>query len=235
MTNEVPAETNTTPLTTEEIFAVLVAERKYIRAKVKEGIKFKLRKTIASDELEELISDAQYRMMEQALKGKTAFISAAKVVGYVLFACWCNYRTLHYKKTTANKTNTHQDDWMVEGLVNPPVRRREYIHVNLEDLLDTGVEFAAEPPRIETDSDLRDSYYSELWEKLFTYLDDCILDEFFTFREVGIYKVYILNRWSMKRLVSESDYSRAICFDAVKKIREHLKTVHWYLTDERDS
>ncbi|WP_149867182.1 hypothetical protein [Solirubrum puertoriconensis] len=139
-----------------------------------------------------------------------------------------------YKRNRDWKKVQHEEDWLREGAqmltfdTYFEIRTSVVSLDNLEDA-DTHPAFAAQEPRDETDQDLTDAYYSELYQKLFNYLDDCVQDNIFKLEEVNLYKTYVLDNLTMKQLVAQSEFKQTFVYTAIKRIKTHLKTVDWNL------
>jgi hypothetical protein len=67
-------------------------------------------------------------------------------------------------------------------------------------------------------------------ERVYDYLDDCLLDGVFTMREVSIFKIYCVNNYSIERMAADTQFSRTRIITALSKIKKHLATVdfRWY-------
>lgn len=212
----------------------------FFRAKVRDGVKFKLRVTLSDDEADELVMDVVFKLLDRLVAGKVAFTSTAKVTGYILFGAWCNYRSSKVKSKSKKKP-VPLADWMEEGSQKTVVNRTGFATgrtLYLEECFATGTSASAEQhvidhlgttTRAATDQDLTDSYYADLYQKLFDYLDDSVADGEFRFDEASIFKQYVLNNWTMKTLVEQSDFKRSYVFAAVKKVKTHLKGVCWFI------
>ncbi|KUG07434.1 hypothetical protein ASU33_13860 [Solirubrum puertoriconensis] len=231
----------TTYLSQQQVYDVITSNRKEIQKKVKDGIQYKLRHNIGREDLQDLVSEAITNTVLRHHDGLIQFESEAKVIGYILFACWCNYRTqgmknvsAEYKRNRDWKKVQHEEDWLREGAqmltfdTYFEIRTSVVSLDNLEDA-DTHPAFAAQEPRDETDQDLTDAYYSELYQKLFNYLDDCVQDNIFKLEEVNLYKTYVLDNLTMKQLVAQSEFKQTFVYTAIKRIKTHLKTVDWNL------
>ena len=217
----------TTNLTEEQLRQSIATKYEYLFDKVQNGIRFKLRITLPRDEVLDLLNEVLASTFERHSKQLVSFESESKLVGYVLFSCWCNYRTSAGKSSnhTKAKRKTSEPQWMEEG--QHRITRGKAQHVYVYDYADKLADVSSDHER--TDQDLTDAYYSELYQKLFDYLDDCVADAYFKFDEVSLYKSFILNSWSMKELIAQSDYKRSYVQKAVTKVREHIRGVDFFL------
>lgn len=227
---------STNTLTHDEVCAIAGRNFHYLKQKHRDHLRYKLQQNTSDDYAQEAVSNVIIAMLSRHFDGLLSFESEAKVNGYVLQGARFNYRTSQINGTKKTKPTAEERDQELfelegnqrHGIWNP---RLKPVAVSLDMIAEVA---ANDDHRDETDQDLRDAYYSELWSKLFTYLDDCIGDDVFTFAEVNTYKQYILNSWTMKRLVQESDFKKAFVYDAVKRIKDHLKTVHWFISNPND-
>ncbi|WP_216689027.1 hypothetical protein [Hymenobacter siberiensis] len=222
------AQPETSHLTDAQLRRAIGNNYDLLLDKVQNGIRFKLRITLRRDEVMDLVNEVVANMLERHDRGLVSFESEGKMIGYVLFGAWCNYRTQAGKISNKAKAKrkTKDPEWLEEG--QHRITRSKAQTVDVYDYADKLADVSSDHDR--TDQDLTDAYYAELWGKLFDYLDDCVADGFFKFDEVSLYKSFILNQWSMKELIAQSDYKRSYVQKAVTKVREHIKTVDWYLT-----
>lgn len=212
-------------ITSELVSAAVAQQYVYMCNKASKHIKTKLNKLITRNDTRDLINEVVVRMLERFDKGLLTFTTQSKVIGYILGGCWFNY--INQNTTRKSKAKpTLEEEWMIEMYQHQPApTNKNYTHISL----DFAQEIACEEPRLDTDQDLRDDYYQHLWKTLLDYLEDSVEDGEFTFREVGIYKSYILNNYSKKKLIEETGISRTVIMDAIRKIEAHLKKVDWFL------
>ena len=219
---------STDHLTHKQLRIAVGANYQLLLDKVQNGIRFKLRITLQPDEVSDLVNDVVANLLERHDKGLVSFADEGKMIGYVLFGAWCNYRTQAGKISNKAKAKrkTKDPEWLEESRQLTPMSK--HTHVDVYDYADKLQDSTTASER--TEQDLRDDYYSKLYNLLFDYLDDCVADGFFKFDEVSLYKSFILNQWSMKELIAQSDYKRSYVQKAVTKVREHIRGVDFFLT-----
>lgn len=100
-------------LTVAEAWKTIIDNRALLESKVQESIKFKVRKVIPKHKAEDLVSDAVTNTMERLIAGKVSFESDKKLIGYLLYSCWFNYRDANKKLSIKAAA---YDDWELEGL-----------------------------------------------------------------------------------------------------------------------
>jgi hypothetical protein len=233
-------------LTVTEAFSFIATERKTIESKVASNIKTQLKKVLAKSEIEDLVSDVMVNTMERLHREEIAFESGSKLLGYMLQACWYNYRDSNVKRLA----KVVEEDWQLEAKptiiyaynerpdeldsvyfnqkepitnkyfqLNP---RNKHKHLSLQGL----PEVAASDVTEATEQDVSDTYYQELTEKVFAYLEECVMNRELKFRDVGLFKMYLVNGYtSAKELSEESDFSLEICKQALSKIKKRLKPI----------
>lgn len=203
----------------EEAFALVARERKYLESKVAESIKFKLRKVVPRHELEDLVAEVITQALERLNEGKIAFENEAKFIGYLLAASWFNYRDTN--KKISLKPELKSDMELESSQVIAPSRVK---FISLDDTSSYLPELVAEPQEEGTAQDKSDTYYAELCERVFLFLEECVERREFSFRDVGLFKMYLVNGYSgAKQLAAESDFSLDICRNALKKIKKRLR------------
>ena len=210
-------------LTLQDVFALVAAKRKYVETKVSDGIRFKLRKQVSKADVEELVSEVQTNMLVRLSEGKISFENEAKVIGYLLSGCWFNYRSRFIKST--KKKVVMEEDWLVEGKQFEDYSRVRESCLSLDEVPELEEIAEVEEQEQSTEQDRADSYYATYFEKVFTYLEDTVADGELKFRDVGIFKQYVLNGYTMKELVANSDFSFDICKNSVELVRKHLRQV----------
>ena len=219
--------TETANLTPDQLRKAVGDNYQLLLDKVQNGIRFKLCITLHPDEVSDLVNEMVMKMLERHDQGKITFTDQGKMIGYVLFGAWCNYRTLAGKGSNAakSKRKIKDQELMEEGSQKTfKTQIMNFDSYAYAPFIADDITTAAC-----TEQDLRDDYYAKLYTLLFDYLDDCVADGFFKFDEVSLYKSYILNDWTLKELVEQSEYKRTYVKKAVYKIRDHIKSVDWYL------
>ncbi|WP_210516352.1 hypothetical protein [Hymenobacter terricola] len=205
-------------LTQQELTNAVAKNYPLYLSKVKDGVRFKLRINLTQEQVTELVHDVVASMLERHEKGLITFESEEKSTGYVLFGAWCNYRAQAQKASNHVKRERGiVHDGENQHLIPKAVKSHFDVY-QYDDWAGTegGISTAER-----TEQDYRDDYYAELYTLLFTYLDDCVADEFFKFDEVNIYKQYILNDWTMKKLVANSNFKRAYVRSGMRPAPAH--------------
>lgn len=206
-------------LTVEQAFNAIAKERKFLEDKVAESIKFKVRKVIPRHQVEDLVSDAMTLAIGRLSEGKVAFESEAKLIGYLLYSCWFNYRDAN-KKTSIKKAAN--EDWELESLQLMGTDNSKFF--SLDNPANIFPDFEDEETEETTAQDKSDNYYAELYEKVFLFLEDCVLRNEFSFRDANLFKMYLVNGYTGAiQLAEASDFNLHICRNAIKKIKKRLR------------
>jgi hypothetical protein len=209
------------PLTRAEIENVFTEQCDYLVNKFHSNYKRMLEIDIALDEVYDALLTVLVSTLRRFDAVGTEFYSKGKFIGYLLRSGW---RTL----SSANKRKTK----MVQSNKEGDFGHREYRVLSLDSI----AEIASEPRASRGSQDLRDDYHSEIWSQLWENLSEAVATGKLQFRDVAIYKHYMLHKYifvpdgkhkpyyTINMMVSEGEFSR-------KQITNSLQVMNAYVRD----
>lgn len=197
-------------ITRSQVDEVLVQQYDYIVTKVKSGVAIMLDISLGDSQAQEALHEAIAATVERFEKKRTVFVSQAKLVGYLLLSAWREFRNENIRAT--KRRNSSVDVAETELPLAADAAQETGDTVVLEDYLQS------------------EEFRTFVHERVYDYLDDCILDQVFSLRDVSIFKIYCVNNYSIQRMAEETQFTRTAIVTALSKIKKHLAGVdfRWY-------
>jgi hypothetical protein len=199
----------------ELVDKVLNNQYGYIITKLKKSVAYKLKITISDNEAMDVINDALVSTVKSFEKNPSNFKSQRDFFAYWLISSWREYRNQNLK---LRKKKKDADDLEYSEKFLIPLDL-------LTDVVDETSEASDSFSVVEEDYFNSEDFKVYVHEKVYEYLDDCYLDNFFTLRDITIFKIYCVNNYSIMKMVKETSFSRTSIITALSKIKKHLATV----------
>jgi len=193
-----------------QVDEVLVQQYDYLVAKVKSGVAIMLDISLSNSQAQEALHEAIAATVERFEKRLTVFVSQKKFFGYLLLSAWRDFRNQNMRATKLRNSSVDAAD---------------------PDLALVAAEAQEAVDAIVSEGYLEsEDFRAFVHERVYDYLDDCILDGLFTLREVSIFKIYCVNNYSIQRMTEETQFSRTAIVTALSKIKKHIAGVdfRWY-------
>lgn len=212
-----------------QVHAIVSQNYQLYHQKFSDGIKFKMKKVLGEAQVQDIVSEALTNMLSRFESGLIQFDTERGVNGYILNSCWFNYRDSQVKgkgKPKATPVMDYDTLWLQEFPQQGKVKQCQTVY--LEDLPDLQVAQQEEDYDTLNDTEVDVTLSQrELLERIFQHLEECILDRTFSFRDVNIYKQFIINGWTKAQMVRQSAFSRDVVDSAIKRIQAHIRGIDW--------
>jgi hypothetical protein len=211
------------PLGVEELHNLLTEHRYYLSKKAllnaNRRLHLDLDISLRMDDVIDAYQEAVAGTLTQLLKGSLEFFSPNKFFGYVLLAAWRNIR---------DELRRHSHEVAPEAEGDFSFREHRLVS------LDAVAELSGSGRASRGSLDLRDNYQAEMWTSLWENLAEAIVAGKLQFRDVAIYKHYILHKhyiirpgqdkpgFTIDQMVAEKEFTR-------KQITNALRVMNTYV------